>query len=32
MTKYDDFEYHADAALSAGQPAEHGFTHVALLP
>jgi hypothetical protein len=28
--KYDDKEYHEEAAIEAGQPAEHGATHIGL--
>ena len=28
--KYDDVEYHEDPAIEAGQPAEHGATHIGL--
>ncbi|HYO42100.1 MAG TPA: hypothetical protein VES19_02775 [Candidatus Limnocylindrales bacterium] len=28
--KYDDAEYHEEAAIEAGQPAEHGATHIGL--
>jgi hypothetical protein len=28
--KYDDTEYHEEAAIEAGQPAEHGATHIGL--
>ena len=29
-TKYDDVDYHDGAAVEAGQPAEHGATHIGL--
>ena len=28
--KYDDAEYHGEPAIEAGQPAEHGATHIGL--